>query len=63
MVYVTHIVIFQVKNCYFEHWELVLTLLKSYPAFYPVIIPSFLNFPPIPQICSAEPIRGIGGNF
>ena len=43
--------------CFFVHWELVLTLLKSNPTFYLVKIQSFLNFPPIPQIRSAGRIR------
>ena len=61
--------IFQVKSwsdstfCCFVHWELVSTLLKDNPAFYLVIIQSFLNFPLIPRIRSAERIRGITGNF
>ena len=67
--HVIAVVIFKVKSwsdlafCCFVHWELVLTLLKSNPAFYLVIIQSFLNFPPISRICSAGRIRGIGGNF
>ena len=49
--------------CCFVHWELVSTLLKDNPVFYLVIIQSFLNFPLISRIRSAERIRGIGGNF
>ena len=47
----------------FVHSELVSALLKDNPAFYLVIIQSFLNFPLIPRIRSAEQIRGIGGSF
>ena len=47
--------------CCFVHWELVSTLLKDNPAIYLVIIQSFLKFPPIPRIRSAERIHGIGG--
>ena len=47
----------------FVHWELVATLLKDNPAFYLVIIQSFLNFSPTPGIRSAERIRRIDGNF
>ena len=67
--HVTPVFIFQVKIwsdstfCCFVHWELVETLLKDNPAFYLAIIKSFLNFPPIPRISSAERIHGIGGNF
>ena len=67
--YVTPAVIFQLKSwsdstfhC-FVHWELVETLLKDNPTYYLVIIQSFLNFPLIPRIRSAERIRGITGNF
>ena len=58
--HVTPVFIFQVKSwsdstfCCFVHWELVSTLLKDNPVFYLVIIQSFLNFPPIPRIHSAE---------
>ena len=57
--HVTPVFIFQVKSwsdstfCCFVHWELVETLLKDNPAFYLVIIQSFLNFPLIPRIRSA----------
>ena len=67
--HVTPVVIFQVKSwsystfyC-FVHWDLVSTLLKNNQAFYLAIMKSFLNFPPIRRIRSAEPIRRIGGNF
>ena len=67
--HVTPVVILQVESWSdstfhsFVHWELVATLLKDNPAFYLVIIQSFLNFSPIPRIRSAERIRRIGGNF
>ena len=67
--HVTPVFIFQVKSwsdstfCCFVHRELVSTLLKDNPAFYLVIIQSFLNFSSIPRIGSAERIRGIGRNF
>ena len=67
--HVTPVVILQVKSWNdstfhsFVHWELVATLLKDNPAFYLVIIQSFLNFSPIPRIRSAERIRRIHGNF
>ena len=67
--HVTPVVIFQVKSwpestfyCFVD-WELVSTLLKNNPAFYLVITQTFLNFPPIPRICSAERIRGISGKY
>ena len=66
---VTPVFIFQWKSwsdltfCCFVHWELVSNLLKNNPAFYLAIIKRFLNFPPIPQIRSAERIPRIGGNF
>ena len=67
--HVTPVVIFQVKSwpystfyC-FVHWDLVSTLLKNNPAFYLAIMESFLNFPLIPRIRSAERIHRIGGNF
>ena len=37
---------------WFVHWELVETLLEDIPAFYLVVIQSFLNFLPIPRIRS-----------
>ena len=43
--------------------RLVLTLIKSNPAYCLILKPSLVNFPPIPQIRSAERIREIGGNF
>ena len=67
--HVTSVGIFQVKSwfdstfCCFVHRQLVSTLLKSNPAFYLVITQSFLNFPQIPWIDSAELIRGINGYF
>ena len=69
MYYMIPVVILQVKSwsdstfhC-FLNWQLVATLLKDNPVFYLVIIQSFLNFPLIPRIRSAERIRGIGGNI
>ena len=66
--HVTPVVIFPVKSwsnstfCCFVHWELVSILLKNNPAFYLLIIQSFVNFPPILRIRSSEWIRRIGGN-
>ena len=47
----------------FVDLRLVLTLIKSNPAYCLLLIPSLVNFTPIPQIRSAERIRGTGGNF
>ena len=50
MYHVTLVFIFQVKSwpdstyCCFVNWKLVSTLLQNNPAFYLVIIQSFLNF-------------------
>ena len=67
--HVTPVVIFQVKSwsestfyC-FVHWELVSTLLKDNPAFYPGTIQNFFNLSPIPRTRSVKRIRGISGNF
>ena len=67
--HVTPVVIFQVKSwsestfyCFVD-WELLSTLLINNPAFYLVIIQSFLTFRPIPRIRSAEQIRRINGKF
>ena len=66
--HVTPVFTFQVKSWSdstfyrFVHWELVSTLLKDNPVFCLVIIQSFLNFPLIPRIHSAERIREISGN-
>ena len=50
-------------SAWFLDLRLVLTLIKSNPALHLIMIQSRLNFPPIPQIRSAERIRGIGVNF
>ena len=47
----------------FEDLRLALTLIKTNPAYCLILIPSLVNFSPIPQIHSAERIRGIGGKF
>ena len=47
----------------FVDLRLVLTLIKSNPAYCLLLIPSLVNFTPIPQIVSAERIRETGGNF
>ena len=47
----------------FVDLRLVLTPIKSNPDYFLLLIPSLVNFLSIPQICSAERIRGIGGNF
>ena len=66
--HVTPVVTFQVKSwphstfCIVVDSELVSTLWKNNRVFYLVIIESFLNFPPIPWIGSAERIHGIGEN-
>ena len=58
--HMTSVVIFQVKSwtdstlCYFVGWELVSTPLKKNPAFYLVIMQSFLNFTPILRGSSVE---------
>ena len=67
---VTPVVIFQSKSCHdsifswFCRFEVsLITLIKSHPAYCLILIQSLVNFPPIPQICSADQIRGIGGFF
>ena len=55
--HVTPVVNFQVKiwlDLAFIDKKLVSTLLKCNPAFYLVIIQSFLSFPPIPRMSSTE---------
>ena len=58
--HMTSVVIFQVKSCTdstlccFVGWELVSTPWKKNPAFYLVIIQSFLNFTPILRGRSVE---------
>ena len=42
--------------------KLISTLRSGKSAFYLLIIQSFLNFPLLPCICSAERIRRIDGN-
>ena len=47
----------------FVDLRLVLTLIKSNPAYCLLLISSLDNFLPVPQIRSAEQIHGIGENF
>ena len=47
----------------FVDWKLFSTLLKNIPAFYLVIIQSFLNFLRIPRIRFALRICGISRKF
>ena len=47
----------------FVDLRLVLTLIKSNPAYCLSLIPSLVNFTAIPQIRSSERIRETGGNF
>ena len=47
----------------FTDAKLVTTHKNGKTSFYTLIIRSFLNFPPTPQICSAERICEISGSF
>ena len=47
----------------FTDAKLVSTHKNGKTSFYMSIIKSFFNFPPTPQICSAEQIYKISGNF